>query len=234
VVEGDTRLLLDCGTGVLANLQKHFNEERTSIENLTGIVISHMHADHFLDLIPLRYALVYGGLHRPTPLPIHLPPGARSIWERIVQPFDETRGSFSTPFELLEYRDRQNYHIGALQLRMTLLRHYVPNYGIEITGKARLVYSGDCGPDPNLTRLAQKADLLLCEATWLEHEASPFDRGHLLAQEAGKMAREAGVRRLVLTHISPEADSKEILNAAQAEFDGEVSLAEEGRTFIIG
>jgi len=231
VVEGDTSLLLDCGPGVIANLQVH-----ATLEKLAGVIISHMHPDHFLDLVSLRYALTYGDHHRPRPLPVYLPPGGSEIWERVVAPLDESGGSFSASFDLSEYEEGESYRLGSLDIQPSAVRHYVSSYAFEVRAGARLVYSGDTGPCDELVRLARQADLFLCEATWLyeNDETPPRERGHLTAREAGEIARKADVRRLLLTHISPDVDARKILEACRVAFGGEVSLAEEGQTYAVG
>lgn len=229
VAEGDARLLLDCGTGVLASLQAH-----VALEDLTAIIISHMHADHFIDLVPMRYALTYGERRRAQPVPIFLPPGGREIWEGMVAAIDETKGTFSSAFDIQEYKEGQDYRIGPLTVNTTLLCHYVPDYGITVRrGGARLVYTGDTGPCPQLQTLAHGVDMLLCEATQLEADPTVPNRGHLTATEVGEVARQAEVRRLLLTHISPDVDSSKSLEAAKAVFSGQVSLAKEGQTYEV-
>ena len=228
VTEGDDHLLLDCGPGVLAGLQVHL-----PMEDLTGIIISHMHPDHFLDLIVMRYALVYGSHPRPSPLPLYLPPGGKRIWERMVEPLTEVGNNFSRPFDLREYGDSSWYALGALKVRPAPLKHYIPSYGFEICASGRLVHSGDTRPCAELLSLAHQADLFLCEATWLEDEAPLEKRGHLTAREAGEIAQEADVRRLLLTHVSPDVDSQKSLEAARGAFSGEVLLAQEGQTYTV-
>ena len=228
VVEGDTRLLLDCGPGVMANLQTHVD-----IEDLSAVFVSHMHPDHFVDLVLLRYAYVYGKHRRSQPLPVYLPPGGKEMWERLVALFDETNGDFSAPFVLSEYREGRSCRVGALNVRVSPLPHHVPGYGFEVSGSGKLVYSGDTRPCPELVALAQGADLFLCEATFLECEVVSGERGHLTAGEAGQIAGEAGVRRLLLTHIHPDVDARDSLGAARAAFDGDVSLAEQGETYAV-
>jgi len=228
VVEGDTRLLLDCGPGVMANVQTHL-----SIEDLSAVFISHMHPDHFMDLVPLRYAYVYGKHRRSRPLPVYLPPGGDEMWERIGAVFDETDGAFSAPYALSEYKEGRSCRVGALNVRVSPLPHHVPGYGFEVRGGGKFVYSGDTRPCPELVALAQGADLFLCEATFLEDEVVSGERGHLTAREAGEIAAEAGVGRLLLTHIHPDVDARDSLETARAAFDGDVSLAELGETYTV-
>jgi ribonuclease BN (tRNA processing enzyme) len=100
-------------------------------------------------------------------------------------------------------------------------------------GTERLVYTGDTGPCPQVQTLARDADLFLCETTHLETDVPAQERGHLTPREAEEAALQAGVRRLLLTHISQAVDSSQSLEAARAVFPGEVSLAEEGQTYEV-
>src|SRR3990167_3452984 len=86
VQEGETNLLVDCGTGILANLQQVL-----PLTQITAIVISHMHADHFIDLIPLRYAFNYGlAPGSPRPL-IFLPPEGIAVLEHMAEPLGSNK-----------------------------------------------------------------------------------------------------------------------------------------------
>ena len=228
VMEGETRILLDCGTGVFSNLQKHL-----PVGALTGIVISHMHPDHFIDLVPLRYALVYGDPVHTGTLPLYLPPGGEEIWRHMVAPLGEPGNAFSAPFDIREYQEGTDYQLGDLSISMELLRHYVPNYGIEVHSQSKLVYSGDTAPCEELLHLACQADLFICEATWLEDIAPPEKRGHLTAREVGEYSEETGVRQLLLTHISKDVDPQKSLSAARAVFNGGVRLAQEDQTYAV-
>jgi ribonuclease Z len=78
-------------------------------------------------------------------------------------------------------------------------------------------------------QLADGADLLVCESTFLDIDADMAEEyGHLTARQAGRLAREAGVRRLVLTHFSRRyLDDQVFADEARSEFDGDVVLAED-------
>ncbi|NQU96140.1 MAG: MBL fold metallo-hydrolase [Chloroflexi bacterium] len=229
LIEGETRLLLDCGPGVMGNLQKH-----VTIEELTGVVLSHMHADHFLDLIVMRYACVQRNHRRRDPLPVYMPPGGIQTWDRITAILDETNRSFQPPCELMEYREETRCQVGAFEIRVSALEHYVPSYGIDVRGSGRLVYSGDTRPCPGLPALARGADVFLCEATYLEEEANSTGvRGHLTASEAGEVAAQADVGRLLLTHVHPTVDEEQVLEHAKAAFGGDAALAEQGASYVV-
>ena len=86
-----------------------------------------------------------------------------------------------------------------------------------------LAYTGDTGPCDNAVELAEGADLLLSEATYQDHSELSFF--HLSASQAAEHAAKAEVRRLVLTHITPDLDAGLSLEQAAAHFDGAVDVA---------
>jgi len=108
----------------------------------------------------------------------------------------------------------------------------------------RLVFSGDTRPCKGLFQASLGADVLVHEATFLDEEADrAAETGHTTARQAGRLAREAGVRLLALTHISTRHPAREILAEARAEspaavlprdFDAiEVPLAERGDPHLV-
>jgi ribonuclease BN (tRNA processing enzyme) len=235
---GHTRLLIDCGTGVLANLLLH-----GGFEDLSAIVISHMHADHTLDLIPFRYLIKYGGRDRPgyepPRIPLYLPPGGRAVLEDVVRPILALGGNYEAPerffrdvFAVVEYDPGRRLDVGDVALRFAAVEHYIPTWALIAEGDRRLAYSADSGPTPALEAVAAGADLFLCEATLPPSAASPGWRGHITAAEAAAVAQAAGARRLLLTHLW-RSDPEQALAEARAVFAGPVDLAQEHRTYVI-
>lgn len=235
---GGTRILLDCGSGALPNLLLHGGPE-----SLSAIVISHMHADHTLDLIPFRYLVKYGGRDRPgyeaPRIPLYLPPGGRTVLEDVVRPILSLSGNYETAehfftdvFEVAEYDPQGDLRVGSLRLTFVPMEHYVPTWAIVAEGSRRFAYSADSGPCPGLAVVAREADLFLCEATLPPAAATPGWRGHVTAEEAGQAAREGGARRLVLTHIWRD-DLETALAEAAAVFTGPIAIAREHRTYVI-
>jgi ribonuclease BN (tRNA processing enzyme) len=129
VQEGNTRLLVDCGTGVLSKLQQFL-----TLLEVSDIVITHLHADHFIDLIPYRYALHYGienlDNHKPC---LYLPPDGIKGLHQVVSPFAENDSFFHDVFKVSEYDPESPLKIGNLFLQFALVKHYIPTYGISIT-----------------------------------------------------------------------------------------------------
>jgi ribonuclease BN (tRNA processing enzyme) len=220
-------VVFDLGTGALSNLRRHVDYDR-----LGAVVISHMHADHFIDLIPLRYALRYGPLRRAAKLPVHLPPGGLSMLRRLVSVFAHEGGEFlDDVFELHEYDPSRPLAIAGGTVRFAKTAHYIPTFAMrwERYG-ASVTYSADTAPDDRVAALARETDVFLCEATLRSGETEIGPRGHSSAADAATMARQAGVRRLVLTHYPVEATALDLDGAAREIFHGDILIADDHST----
>jgi len=162
VDDGETPIVLDLGTGALANLRRYADYDR-----LGAVVISHMHADHFIDLIPLRYALRYGPRRRAEKLAVHLPPGGLAMLRRLCSAFADEGGEFlSDVFDLHEYDPSRPLMIEGASLRFAHTAHYIPAFAIRWDRSgASATYSADTAPDDGVVALARDTDVFLCEAT---------------------------------------------------------------------
>lgn len=197
---GDTNLLLDVGQGVVRNLQDVLDPH-----DLTGIVIGHMHADHYLDLVGLRYLYPWGE-PAPDPLPVHLPPGGRARLDALAVAVSERVGFFDDAFRATEYAPDLGLMVGDLQVRFVRGRHYVPAWGvvIEAPDGARLAYTGDTGPSTSVEDSVRGADLLLVESSLVRAQDDDPERGHLTAEEAIALALAAEARSALIVHYSPD------------------------------
>lgn len=225
-------LALDFGTGAFANIRRYVDYDR-----LDAVVISHMHADHFIDLIPLRYALCYGPLRRAGRMPLYLPPGGKQVIKTIASAFaPEGNGDFlDAVFAVHEYDPSGDLTLGAGTLRFAETTHYIPTYAIRYeSGGTSVTYSSDTAPDARVTELARGTDLFLCEATNLhgDHDDSGF-RGHSTAAEAAHMATDAEVKRLILTHYSDQATPVDLGEAARDIFTRQIDVADDHDEFTI-
>ncbi len=226
-----TALLLDCGFGVAGRLRSHLEPWE-----LAAIVISHLHPDHYMDLIPLRYGLKYHPRPSRAPLPLWLPPGGIERLRDVGQAVDGNPAFFDDEFDLHEYRAGDRLTLGEVELALSRVQHYIPSHAMRLSAQGRLlVYSADVAPCQELVEAARGADLFLCEASLFspaEDEADPSRRGHLTAAEAGEIARAAGVGRLLLTHCPSDRRQERHQAAAQA-FGGAVAFAVEGQQYVI-
>ena len=239
VEAGDTALLLDCGNGVFGKLR-----QRRDYTEIDAVAISHLHADHILDLIPYAYGLTYAPRQQPVPVPpwpgtddparprLIAPPGAGEAFRRIAGTFGN-EGLVDDAFHLEEYDGDSRPEVGSLRLRFGEVPHFIRTFAVEIADSvsgARFTFGADCRPGPELVEFAAGTDLLLVEATLPRPERTGI-RGHLTPGEAGEHARSAGAKRVVLTHISDELDQVWARKQASEAFGGPVEVAREGAVY---
>jgi len=209
-------LWLDAGTGTLANLHEH-----AKLTDVGAVVISHRHFDHFVDLYPYYLARSYPISARLPAHPLFAPPG---MFEHALQ----LEPQLTDAFDAQVVEPGEGFEVGPFRVRTAPMRHPVPTLGmrIEADGVA-MAYTADTGPTGALVELARGADLLLSEATWFERPPTA-DHFHLTPTEAAEQASQAGVGRLILTHSWPTNDRRLMAEAAEAAFDGPVTMAHEG------
>ena len=219
---GTTALLLDVGQGVVRNLQRLLDPH-----DLDGVVIGHMHADHYLDIVGLRYLYPWGEPAE-VPLPIHLPPGGRARLDALATAVSERVGFFDDAYDAVEYDPGAELSIGELRVRFVQGRHYVPAWGVvvEAPDGARLGYTGDTGPSPTVEAAMRGVDLLLVEAALRDIRHDDPERGHLTPEEALDLARATEARSALLVHYPParraelEAMCREAGALARVAVDG--------------
>jgi ribonuclease BN (tRNA processing enzyme) len=213
VETASTAILVDCGQGVIRGLMP-IRDPRS----LDAIVVGHLHADHYIDVVSLRYLLPWAGFTGRR-LPILLPPGGRARMDELARAISERVGFFDHTFDVREYDPASEVTIGDLALGFLPGRHYVPAWGCRLTDKAGhvVVVSGDTGPNPTLVEATRGADLLVVEATLLQAGEDDPTRGHLTVDEAVAIGRDAQVGRTILVHH--RSQSHEAVLAASESSD---------------
>lgn len=230
--DGGANVLLDAGSGSLSRLMQF-----TDFRSLDAVVISHYHPDHYHDLYPLRHA-VEGALRdgsRAGALKLYAPAAPEKDFKRLSSyTAFETVAIGSLPMEDLGAGTlAHRADIRGLKFHFVPALHVLPGYSVSVTGNVRLAYSGDTERTPQLVALAAGADLFLCEASGLDGDAEYLRGFHLTAREAGEVAGEAGVKRLIITHFWPEYDPRELARQAAEGFGGEVETAREGEVYNV-
>lgn len=216
-------LLIDVGYAVMPRLLELMPAER-----LDAVYISHGHPDHCADLNPLLRARAMGGAD-PDPLPVYAPHGALNAVLALDRP-----GMLDAALACHDFEPGAAFSLGPFELRTALLPHFLPNAAVRVEANGRsVVYTGDGGPDPALVELARGADALIAEATHLEVVAVDGARHLSTAREAARQAAEAGVGRLVLTHLWPGSQPQEFLDAAAVEYGGPTCVAVGGLSFDV-
>jgi ribonuclease BN (tRNA processing enzyme) len=239
--EDGTTVLVDCGNGVFAKLREHID-----YVDLDAVVISHLHADHFLDLVPYSYALTYAPRQQPVPVDrwpgtdfparpeLHVPPGAQEVFRRVVGAWGND-DLIENAFHLREYDPSSQIEIGPIRITFQPVPHFTETFAMSIAstnGSGRIVYGADTSPTDALANFAKDADLMLLEATLPRPERTGM-RGHLTPSEAGGHARGAAAKRLLLVHISDELDADWAREEAAEAFGGPVEVATEGAVFEV-
>ncbi len=229
---GQATVVFDIGSGGFANLRQFVDYHR-----LDAVFLTHMHADHFLDIIPLRYALKYGSLRRHGKLDLFLPPGGEAMLRKLVAAFftEGDRDYLDEVFDVKTYDPGAAIEIKDLTLTFAPTIHFIEAYAIRAqVQNTSVVYSGDSAPSEELVALARGANLFLCEATLGPYESETGVRGHCSAREAALMAREAGVDSLVLTHYGSGIPPDELSDEARRHFNGDCGVADDFLQLVVG
>jgi len=226
--DGAPPLIIDLGGGALGALQRYIDPSAVTV------LLSHLHADHCLDVAGL---LVWRRYH-PEPVEgrttmygpaetAHRVAAASSTCAADVE-------DISDVIDLAEWTSGEAVEFGALTVLPQLVDHPCQAYGLRLTDPAgmTLVYTGDTGPCAQVEQLAAGADVLLAEASWTDAPDRPVGV-HLSGTQAGRLAATADVGRLLLTHIPPWTSREDVLAEARAEFGGPVHAVSTGEEFDI-
>lgn len=220
---GNTKIVLDLGAGTFSRLLGLMPEL-----NMDCVILSHLHSDHISDMFILRYALRQfseRGVKVTLPLPVIAPEEPREEHKLLTA---------SGAYDLTAARDDLQLHIKDVRIRLKRVTHPVPTYAvlIEHQGK-RFVYTGDTGVRNDLTEFCYGADLLLADTNFLDEECPAAPAPHLSAGQAGKLAADAWIKHLILTHIrGAVCDTDRLLTQARRYFKN-TEVAEEMKTYLI-
>lgn len=213
-------LVLDLGNGALGALQRY-----ASLDDIDAVALSHLHADHCLDLCSFY---VYRRYHPEGPrprIPVYGPAGTA---DRMARAYDlPAQPGMNGEFEFRSYD--APLRIGPFTVTVARVRHPVEAYGLRVEADGRsLVYSGDTGPTPALVDLARGVDVALFEASLLDGMEMPDV--HMTGRQAAELAAQADVGTLVLTHLVPWHDTEVLERQAREAFTGDLRLAASGMT----
>ena len=215
----DENLVLDLGSGALANLLEFIDADQVGT-----VALSHMHYDHYVDIFGLCTARRFWEVQL-DPLAAFAPAGAREI---IGAPLsEESRPRFFECMELQEMSGDVSIEVGGFAITAKYGVHNVDSYiyRVEVGGRS-VCYSGDTDLCDALLEQARGCDLFICEATFTSEVEAKMP-GHMRASEAGHAAQEAGVKKLLLTHVWPTLSRSRAIADAAEEYSGPVSAADE-------
>jgi ribonuclease BN (tRNA processing enzyme) len=217
------KLLLDCGSGVISQLQKYM-----PLKELDAILISHLHEDHISDIGVVHYAFaLFQRLgERQTPLPIYIPTRTPTSLAKRV--------SYKQGVDVKHIGPESTLELIGVKISFLETDHGLPCLAMKFeSGEKSWVYGADGGTKTDYVPFIRKADLFLCEGTY--RKEAPVDRppGHLSNVEAAHIATEGECKHLVLTHLYPEYNAESYLAEARPFYDGELSMAKIGAQYII-
>jgi ribonuclease BN (tRNA processing enzyme) len=221
--------LIDAGPGSFSVLQNYI-----PYRDVSGIFLSHLHADHFSDIHSIRYAVYTAqkeGRMR-KPIPLFTPRKPKKTFRYI-------RGAVREEFAVTHPGERLELDLEGMQVRFLRTEHPIETYAMKFTvpgalrdpggsGARALVYTADTGFFTGLVRFCAGARTLIAEATLQNRDREIERLGHMTAERAGELAREAGAATLVLTHLWPEYERELSVQEAKRSFRGTIVLAERG------
>lgn len=218
------RILLDVGNGAIGALHNY-----TDPLGIDGVLISHLHPDHCLDLCGYYVMRKYHPSGQQPRLTVHGPSGTG---ERMARAYDLPDGpGMSLEFDFVTYDGPVT--IGPFTIEPVPVVHPVEAYGLRVSaGGSTLAYTGDTATCEALEGLADGVDLLLAEASFRAADENPPDV-HLTGEDAGRLAASAGVGRLVITHVPPWFDKQAMLAEAQSVWSGPAELARAGAVYEV-
>lgn len=217
-------VLLDAGPGIIGQILK----TGISLDDIDAILLSHLHPDHCADIVPFLFATRYPRMMRNTPLLLAGGTGLRRWFDRVNLAYGD---ALMLPDGLLDIRELPEAggpesFVGGLSLAWGPVRHKPESRAFRITDNTgcAAVYSGDTEPCDALVDLARNADLLICESALPDEFRVP---NHLTPSLAGDIAARACVGQLVLTHLYPECDGRDLTAQCRKTFSGRVTVAED-------
>lgn len=195
------------------------------------LCLTHFHPDHVADFVPFLFAMNYTvDFTRALSLQVIGPQGLEAFYEKLRGIFGHWIEAKSYPLFFHEVGESR-LTFPDFTMETLAMAHSASSVGYRVNARGRsLTYSGDTDYCENIVHLGQNADLLILECSFPDERKA---EGHLTPSLAGKIAREASCKKLLLTHFYPVFQGHNILRECQKEFSGEILLAEDGMKLII-
>lgn len=224
VRDGTTAVLLDLGQGSFARLAGEIEPSR-----LAAVVISHLHPDHFIDLVALRHYLRYE-FDPPRRVRVLGPAGLAGR----IDALHAEPGFAAATLDVEELRPGRVV-VGDVPIEVSRVQHTGDSHGFRVgrADTAGLVYSGDCGRAEDLDPLVRPGDTLLCEVSFGPGPVPP-DAEHLDGPAVGALAARTGAGAVLLTHLQMGFDRDATVASVRARFGGPVRLVDPGDEVTVG
>jgi len=216
---------IDCGPGTMSRLSEE------EIGDLIGVVITHEHADHCLDLMPLAFYLLFPALK--NKIPLYGPPSLMKVLKQYEEVFSipslpTLHAPISTAFELNPLPPGDAFSIGRYSFDTLLMKHPVETMAVR-SRDYNFVYTSDGAFTEKLNTFCADSKILLAESTYLEEGRNDLEEhGHMTAEICASLAKSAGTQHLIMTHLADYRTGEAMINTARRFFHGSVTLAQPG------
>jgi ribonuclease BN (tRNA processing enzyme) len=225
LIEADNKnIIFDFGRGSFNNLLK----TNVDYRDIDAIFISHLHADHYADLVLLLHVCIYEpkGMSRYKELNIYIPKGTKKNFDFIIKGFNYDLDFTKTKINFIEYEEKKEIIIGNLIVKAYLVNHSdkIDCYGFRLEfGNKIFSYTGDCSFNESLINITNNADLLLIDSS----DSDEKNKGtHLSGRTAAIVGKKSNTKHLVLTHVRNYYKNN-VLEDAKKEFSGKISVAKD-------
>jgi ribonuclease BN (tRNA processing enzyme) len=226
---GGETLVFDLGSGAVRGMLQA-DLDPLAVDR---IFFTHFHPDHTVDAVPLLFAINHGAQEERTrPLYVAGPEPFAEFWASLMKVWGKwMAGDYATLLSELPRECPSPIELAGCHLSWAPAEHRRESIAYRLdAGDGSFVYTGDTEYSEAVVELARDANTLLVECAVPNDAPMP---GHLTPSGAANIAREAGVRRVVLTHIYPVTDLLDLVEEVGNGFDGEVIVAEDGLTLDV-
>ena len=222
-------IVFDLGSGAVRGML-HAQVDPFTVDR---VFFTHFHPDHTVDVVPLLFAMKYGTEEeRERPLTLYGPEPFEDFFGRITDVWGEWMlGDYPTEVRELPHACPSPLDLPGLRVSWEPAKHRPESIAYRLEGEnGGFVYTGDTEYAESVVELAKEANTLLIECSFPDDTPVP---GHLTPSGVARIAHEAGVERVVLTHIYPPADALDLTQEVGRGFEGEVLVAEDGLKFSV-
>ena len=226
VIEDEIPMIFDMGPGAVRKMA----ETDLDYTKIQHIFITHFHPDHTADLIHFLFASRIPNIaEKRRPFVVSGPEGLERLIRNIRTAYPDWLTLPAGLMKVVEFQTGKttSRKFDNIKLSTAPVFHTEQSLAYRVTSektKKSMVYSGDTGPYQGIVDLAKGADLLILECSFPDGQEMC---GHLTPSQAGEIATQAGVKRLVLTHFYPEVLKTDIEEACRKTYQGELILAED-------
>lgn len=216
------KILIDSGAGTIRQLLKL----KVDLLDINHIFYTHFHNDHINDLPAIIWSNNYGN-NRKKVLNLYGPKGFKKYFNILKNNILGLKNPIKLNYKIniKEMKNNSIIKINNINFKSKLTKHTQNSVAYKIKYKNKIiVYSGDAPYSIDLINFSNNADLLILECSFPDKMQV---KGHLTPSLAGKIAKKANAKKLVLTHFYPEVDKVDIEKHCKKEFNGKIVLGKD-------